>query len=252
MSRIIILGASGSLGRHVAEAALASGHEVSVVVRTPGKLPASWRDRVRIHQADLMSLPAPQLAALVSGHDALINTAGMVSDGDTFVALVDHIVTSIEQIEPARRPVCWLLAGAGLLDIADTGRRGLDLPGVRKTYWPHGRNFERLKVSTLDWRLLCPGPMVEGPGVGLGRLRVSLDQLPVSVPTVARRLPGVLLVPLFASRIPEMIVPYIDAAALMLNNLGPGGAMSRHRVGLALPLGMRGKKPRWSARPPGN
>jgi len=34
----------------------------------------------------------------------------------------------------------------------------------------------------------------------------------------------------------------------MLNNLQPASAMSHHRIGLALPLGMRGKKTRWSAR----
>jgi hypothetical protein len=45
-----------------------------------------------------------------------------------------------------------------------------------------------------------------------------------------------------------MIVPYADAAALMLANLDAGGAMSRHRVGLALPVGMRGKKGEWAAK----
>ena len=37
-----------------------------------------------------------------------------------------------------------------------------------------------------------------------------------------------------------MIVPYADAAALMLANLDRGNAMSRHRVGLALPEGHAG------------
>jgi hypothetical protein len=35
----------------------------------------------------------------------------------------------------------------------------------------------------------------------------------------------------------------------MLANLAPGGRMSRHRVGLALPEGMRGKKEQWAAQP---
>ena len=39
-----------------------------------------------------------------------------------------------------------------------------------------------------------------------------------------------------------MIVPYADAAALMLSNLDRGNALARHRVGLALPVGMRGRK----------
>jgi hypothetical protein len=46
-----------------------------------------------------------------------------------------------------------------------------------------------------------------------------------------------------------MIVPYADAAALMLANIEPRSEMSRRRVGLALPRGMRGRKTRWTARP---
>jgi hypothetical protein len=91
--------------------------------------------------------------------------------------------------------------------------------------------------------------MVEQPALGLDRLRISLDTLPVEVPGFARALPGPLLLPVFASLIPQMIVPYADAAALMLANLDRGGAMARHRVGLALPAGMRGRKPRWTAKP---
>jgi hypothetical protein len=53
---------------------------------------------------------------------------------------------------------------------------------------------------------------------------------------------------LFAYLIPSMIVPYADAAAIMLAHLGRGDGMARHRVGLALPPGMRGKKSRWTAK----
>jgi hypothetical protein len=46
-----------------------------------------------------------------------------------------------------------------------------------------------------------------------------------------------------------MTVPYADAAALMLAHLDRGGSFARHRVGLALPPAMRGKKSEWAARP---
>ena len=113
------------------------------------------------------------------------------------------------------------MAGAGLLDIGDTRRRGLDLPLIKKTYWPHGENFKRLEASPLDFRLLCPGPMVEGAPVGLEGLRVALDRLPVETPASVKWLPDWLVAPIFASVVPEMIIPYADAAALMLNNRAP-------------------------------
>ena len=62
------------------------------------------------------------------------------------------------------------------------------------------------------------------------------------VPAYARALPAALVLPVFGSLIPQMIVPYADAAALMLANLDRGNAMSQRRVGLALPIGMRGRK----------
>jgi putative NADH-flavin reductase len=245
MSRLIILGSTGSLGRHVLRQALAAGHEVTVFVRTPSKLPPEARGRVSVHTGDLSALVPLDL---IKRQEGLINCAGHIADGDAFVGLVERLVTSVDMLPVAEQPVCWLLAGAALLDLDSSGRRGVDLPKVGSTYWPHRVNFERLSRSRLDWRLLCPGPMVDESALGLDRLRISLDALPVQVPAFARALPGPLFLPVFASLIPQMIVPYADAAALMLANLDRGSAMSRHRVGLALPVGMRGQKSQWSAR----
>lgn len=249
MSRLIILGATGSLGSHVVRLALAAGHQVTVFVRTPSRLRLEAGTKVTVHQGDLNTLAPGDIAQHISGHDALINCAGRVTEGQTFVDLIDRLVTAVESLPTAAQPVCWFLAGAALLDIGPSSRKGVDLPKVKASYWPHRVNFERISRSGLDWRLLCPGPMVEEPALGLDRLRITLDTLPVPVPTSTRALPGPLFLPIFASLIPQMIVPYADAAALMLANLNRGDAAARHRVGLALPVGMRGKKSQWAAKP---
>ena len=103
---------------------------------------------------------------LSKGQDALINCAGHVADGEAFVALIDRIVTAVDSLPLAEQPLCWFLAGAALLDLDPSGRRGVDLPKVKSTYWPHRVDFERLGRSRLDWRLLCPGPMVDEPRWG--------------------------------------------------------------------------------------
>jgi putative NADH-flavin reductase len=220
--------------------AVAAGHAVTVFVRTPSRLPPEVLDRVSVRAGDLSDgLPVD----LVSGQDALINCAGHVGDGERFVSLIDKLVTCVDALPLAEQPACWLIAGAALLDLDPSGRRGVDLPQVESTYWPHRVNFERLRRSRLDWRLLCPGPMVDEPALGLDRLRISIDVLPVEIPGATLGLSDSSLLPVFASLIPQMIVPYADAAALMLANLDPGNAMSHHRVGLALPAGMLGRKP---------
>lgn len=249
MSRLVILGATGSLGRQVVQQAIAAQHDVAVIVRTPSRLPAEVRERASVHQCDLSTVSANELTAMLGGHDAVINTAGLVTEGQVFVDLIDRLVTSLEAMSTGDRPACWFMGGAGLLDIDASGRRGVDLPRIRSIYWPHRVNFERIRRSSLDWRLLCPGPMIEQPPLGLAKLRTSLDRLPVQVPALARMLPGALFLPVFARLVPEMIISYADAAALMLDNLARGGPMSHHRVGVALPLGMRGRKAQWAAQP---
>ncbi len=237
MSRLLILGATGRLGRHVLSQAVAGGHEVTVLVRTPSKLPAELRDRVSMHTGDLSALVPLEL---VRGQDALINCAGHVADGETFVGLIDRLAIGVSMLARAEQPICWFLAGAALLDIDASGRRGVDLPTLKSSFWPHRANFERLIRSNLDWRLLCPGPLVGAAAIGLHRLRISLDTLPVKVPAVAGVLPGSSLLPVFTSVIPQLTVPYAVAGALMLANLDRESAMTRHRVGLALPGDMRG------------
>jgi uncharacterized protein len=238
-ARLLILGATGSLGRHVLRQALDAGHDVTVFVRTPSKLPSDAAARVSVHTGDLSEeIPID----LLKGYDALINCAGHVAGGETFTALIDRVVSAVDSLPVPEQPVCWFLAGAALLDLDPSGRRGVDLPKVKSTYWPHRVNFERLDRSRLNWSLLCPGPMVDEPALGLARMRISIDAIPVQVPAYAGALPGALVTGVFASLIPQMIVPYADAAALMLANLDRGNAMSRRRVGLALPLGMRGQR----------
>jgi uncharacterized protein len=245
MSRLVILGAAGSLGGQVLRQAVAAGHAVTAVVRSPSRLDPELAARVTVQAADLAAR-VPLEA--IEGCDAVVNCAGHVGTGEAFVQLFDALVSALDSLAAERRPVCWFLAGAALLDLDPSGRRGVDLPKLKSTYWPHRVNYERLLRSRLDWRLLCPGPMVHEPAVGLERLRISLDALPVRLSPIVRALPGALGVAVFASRIPEMIIPYADAAALMLANLDRGNATSRHRVGVALPHGMRGRKPQWAAK----
>jgi len=221
---------------------VARGHRVTVFVRTPSRLPLEAHAHVTVHQADLSTLAIADIAELIRGHHALVNCAGHMNEGQSFVDLVDRLVTAVESLPRAEQPVCWFLAGLAILDIGPSGRKGIDLPGVESTYWPHRVNFERIRRTDLDWRLLCPGPMVEESALGVHKLRIALDVLPVEVPASARELPDPGLLPVFVNLIPEMIVPYADAAAVMLSHLDRNDPFARHRVGLALPPGMRGRK----------
>lgn len=249
MTSIAIFGATGNLGRHVVQQALDRGWAVSVVIRAQSRLSRDVASRARVAEIDLASGDIDEIARTVEGLDALVCCAGYVAEGQGFVALIDRVVAAVESLSPHLRPVCWFIGGAALLDLDANGRRGVDLPKVKTTYWPHRVNFERLHRSGLDWQMLCPGPMVDRASVGVDRLRLSLDRLPTPLPAIAGMLPTPLLLPLFAWKVPQLIVPFTDAAAVMLNDIAAGSPTSKRRVGLALPAGMRGHKQRWTARP---
>jgi putative NADH-flavin reductase len=247
MAKILVLGATGSLGSHVVQQAISANHVVSTMVRTPSKLPADIRWKSMVYEADIAKASTSALANIFRTNDVVIDAAGFVTEKQTFVDLTDHVVGGLESLPEGRRPVCWFMAGAATLDLNDRGQKGVDLPLVKTTYWPHHVNFDRIRRTKLDWRILCPGPMVEQPPLGLDQMRTSLDRLPVQMRAFSRFLPKVLALPFFTYRIPEMIVSYADAAALTLGHIAPNDEMSRHRVGLALPVGMRGKKKQWAA-----
>jgi len=249
MTSIAIIGATGSLGSHVARQAAAGGNSLSLLVRSSGRLLPEVAARAQVVTADLITTPPTTLAQFAEGHDVLVYCAGLVTEGQTFVALVDRVASAVESLPSQARPLCWFIAGAALLDLDTNGRRGVDLPKVRNTYWPHRVNFERLLSSDIEWQLLCPGPMVDQPAIGIDRLRISTDCIPAKLPAFAKHLPALLLLPLFAARVPEMIVPYADAASVILANATRGGPMLRKRVGRALPDGMRGKKDQWTGHP---
>lgn len=249
MTSIAVLGATGNLGRHVAMQALAANLTLAVGVRNRSRLAPEVAAQAQITELDLYAATPDQIAYFAGGHDAFVFCAGHVSEGASFVGMFDKVVQALESLPAEQRPVCWFLAGAALLPLDATGRLGMELPKASDTYWPHLQNFKRLQRSCLDWRLLCPGPMVNQPPVGLEQLRITFDTLPMPLPSISHHLPAPLLLPMLAMKIPEMIISYADAASVVLAHIEPQGPVSRRRVGIALPVGMRGRKDHWAAQP---
>src|SRR6516164_5335974 len=81
MSPIAVLGATGSLGGMVARQATAAGNSVSLLVRSPGKLPREVAARAQVVTADLITTPPATLAQFAEGHDVLVCCADLVTDG---------------------------------------------------------------------------------------------------------------------------------------------------------------------------
>ncbi|HEV3151588.1 MAG TPA: NAD(P)H-binding protein [Acidobacteriaceae bacterium] len=71
--RLIVLGATGGIGKYLLEYATARGHEVTAFVRSPQKIVLK-SEKLRVLPGDL--LDADQLAQVLRGHDAVLSAFG--------------------------------------------------------------------------------------------------------------------------------------------------------------------------------
>jgi putative NADH-flavin reductase len=71
--RLLVLGATGGIGKYLLEYATARGHEVTAFARSPQKI-ALKSGRMRAVSGDLLN--ANQLAQVLPGHDAVLSAFG--------------------------------------------------------------------------------------------------------------------------------------------------------------------------------
>lgn len=270
--KVLLFGANGNLGSTVLYQLSAAGHDVTCFVRLEQRLRAGFNDRifddVIVIEGDACDRAAVDRVMAAAVYDVVVSTAGYVDNG----------VRS--EAEALATPFCRMfdnIAGAAEAHLPPPGRAiftggitALDVPGVEPPtaiqslltsrapqYVAHQVNHARLERSKLDWTLLCPGYLVDAPGCdkstgcepGEEPLRLSVDTLPAFPPETRFR-PWQLKRPLkypfvllpFRLREEEWTVPYESVAAVLVNHLEAGGGLSRARVGLANPPGVRLKK----------
>ncbi len=247
--KLLIIGATGNSGRRIADMALADGHQVSVLVRSRDKL-------VEQHSGELPdgliviegnATNRDDLIAAMTDQEAVINAAGSVFDGESFLTLIETVVDAAESAL-GNGGRLWVFGGAAVLD-APGGGLTVDLPNMPPVFAAHKTNYERLQRTALDWSMICPGPMnpanADAPRKAL---RVSVNAWPVDVSESLEADQGSevrdaeSVAAAFQARMPEMVVTYEDMARVVLDNLAAGGPFSRARVGLALPLGETDEK----------
>jgi putative NADH-flavin reductase len=73
MRRIAVIGAAGRTGRHVVAQALARGHEVVAIARTPQNVPVT-HDGLALRSADVRDLDA--VTGAIAGTEAVISALG--------------------------------------------------------------------------------------------------------------------------------------------------------------------------------
>ena len=75
---ILVAGASGATGRLLVQQLLKQSHKVKVIVRSPEKLPESWKsnDRLQIIEASILEISDDEMSEHVFGCHAIVSCLG--------------------------------------------------------------------------------------------------------------------------------------------------------------------------------
>lgn len=113
--RLAVFGGTGKTGRLLVEKALAAGHDVTVLARTPSRLELR-HDHLQVVQGD--ALDPDKVEQVVAGADAIVSLLGPSKDAPPLSVSrsMDNIIRAAHKCEVRRLVVA---AGAGVGDPAD-------------------------------------------------------------------------------------------------------------------------------------
>jgi uncharacterized protein len=168
---LAVLGGTGRTGRPLVERALGDGHAVRVLTRDPSRAPAGV-DAVAGRADD-----PEALEALAAGAAVLVNAlgydGGLDEPQDLRTRTAEAIVEALAGGGP-RRVVA--IGNAGVLPEGPRLRGEDGAPEYRHIFHDHLGVLRALQASGLDWTLLCPPYIPDGPPSG--RARVAVDAYP--------------------------------------------------------------------------
>jgi putative NADH-flavin reductase len=164
--KIVIFGATGTVGRQVVQQALDQGYTVTAFARNLAKLNLQ-HSQLSFAQGDVMDSEAVESA--ISGQDAVIcvlgsgkKLTGTIRSGGT-----QQIIQAMEKVG-VRRLICQSTLGAG------DSWGNLDFYWkyimfgfiLRKVFADHERQEALVRNSNLDWTIVRPGAFIDGPLTG--------------------------------------------------------------------------------------
>jgi uncharacterized protein len=165
--KIALIGPTGNVGSRINAELLRRGHEVAGIARHPERLPS--QPHVTVKRGDANDEDG--LAALLTGHDAVISAGRFVSVNPR------ALITAVKKAGVKRLLV---VGGAGSLEVAP-GVQLVDTPNFPAAYKPEasaGRDFlNTLRgEQELNWTFLSPSALF-APGERTGKFRLGTDRL---------------------------------------------------------------------------
>jgi putative NADH-flavin reductase len=175
--KLTVVAASGGTGRHILTQAIAAGHDVTAVVRTPRKLDGT---AARIVAADLFHPDPATLQEAIAGADAVLSALGATTASEEGVAeRGTRAVIEAMRATAVRRLIVLSAAPVGTVPSPqrptppkhDPGdgffMRHLGAPFARTKFRAHYADLARMedavRASGLDWSISRPPMFTDKP-----------------------------------------------------------------------------------------
>jgi putative NADH-flavin reductase len=170
--KLAVFGATGGTGKQVVQQALAAGHHVTALVRDPAKLDLI-QPALTVRRGNV--LEPEDVFNTVSGADAVIVSLGSTANNPDSV--VSHgtanVVDAMQKAGVARLIVVTSLGVGESKDQVPFFFKALMATALRKTMQDKEAQEKLVKASGLDWTIVRPGGLTDGPLTG--QYRYGLD-----------------------------------------------------------------------------
>ena len=161
---ILIVGATRGIGRQLLEQALASGHAVTAMARNPQRL-ATQQERLRVIKGDI--LDSDSVALAMAGQDAVCCTIGVKAPWPRVTVFSEGTKNLLQamKLTGIKRLICVTGIGAG----DSKGHGGFLYDRIfsplllRTVYADKDRQESLIKASDVDWTIVRPGFLTNGP-----------------------------------------------------------------------------------------
>jgi uncharacterized protein YbjT (DUF2867 family) len=165
---IVIAGGHGQIARRLARLLVARGDRVRGLIRNPGHSDDLRSDGAEPVVCDLESAPVSDVAAAVSGADAVVFAAGAGPGSGAERKLTvdrDGAVKLVEAAQAAGVPRYVIVSSVG----ADSPPGGDDVFSVYLR--AKAEADQAVMESDRDWTVLRPGLLTDDPGTGRARIQ---------------------------------------------------------------------------------
>lgn len=164
--KVIIFGATGSVGRLAVKQMLAEGHQVTAFARTPEKL-GIRADALTLRAGDAMDPQA--VSAAVRGHDAVVVILGAgMSRKSVIRSRGTMTVIRAMQENGVKRLICQSTLGAheSWDNLNFFWKRIMFGFLLKPVFKDHELQEQLVRASGLDWTIVRPSAFTDGPASG--------------------------------------------------------------------------------------